>query len=295
MSEIDDWVEHENEEARRWGRSWQASLVRIALGLLFGLGFAAIAFWMLQHRLLFHPQPSLLWAANHDALNAHRWDVETPHGRIEAWKIPGRTSCVRVYYGGNAEEVSATALAWLSEHEGSSKQCQAVFWNYPGYGRSDGHAEVESVRRSADYLLTEIRRTQPGVELDLVGRSLGTGFAAERYNDEDVRSLALITPFDGIKALAGDLAPWLPRVLIHQELDLIGAIGTLEKPVLVLMAVGDEVIPNASTERLIAALQGEDRNPLLRWEPISQTSHDGILDDSRAKLALERWSATFGP
>ena len=84
-----------------------------------------------------------------------------------------------------------------------------------------------------------------------VGLSLGAGPAAHLASVRPVDGLILVTPFDSIEALAGDLYPWLPvRLLLRHRMDIAGALGRASARAAIIAAERDEIVPPRRTEAL---------------------------------------------
>jgi uncharacterized protein len=101
---------------------------------------------------------------------------------------------------------------------------------------------------------THLRRmlaTLGGGRIVVVGLSLGAGPAAHLGSLRPVDGLILVTPFDSIEALAGDLYPWLPvRLLLRHRMDVAGAVDRSSAKVAIIAAERDEIVPARRTEAL---------------------------------------------
>ena len=104
-------------------------------------------------------------------------------------------------------------------------------------------------------LFDETQRLHPGQGIAVIGRSLGSGIASQLAAQRPVAQLALITPFDSMVATAKAHYPVFPvGWLLDERYESDKALKTFEAPVLIVHAGLDEVVPEANTVRLIAAL-----------------------------------------
>jgi hypothetical protein len=94
-----------------------------------------------------------------------------------------------------------------------------------------------------------------GRPVAVFGRSIGTGAALAVTANHEVQRLVLFSPYDSVKALAADVAPWLPMsLLLRHDLVATEYAARVTAPVLVILAGADTEIPRARSDALIAAL-----------------------------------------
>jgi pimeloyl-ACP methyl ester carboxylesterase len=94
----------------------------------------------------------------------------------------------------------------------------------------------------------------------LMGRSLGSGVAVQVASHRPVRGLILVTPFDSLLEVARHHYRLLPvRLILRQRFDSIAKAPAIRVPLLALMGSADDIIPNASTQNLVAAWGGPAR------------------------------------
>jgi pimeloyl-ACP methyl ester carboxylesterase len=131
-----------------------------------------------------------------------------------------------------------------------------ILAEYPGYGGRRGvpseDSLVEDARQTVRLAFGEF-----GSPLYLWGESLGCGVAAALAGDSSVPvdGLVLVTPWDSLTELARSLYWYMPvRLLLLDRFDSVKNLQDFKRPVAVVMALQDEIIPAARTLRLYEAL-----------------------------------------
>ncbi len=169
---------------------------------------------------------------------------------IQVWQLnPGGSQAI-LYIGGNAEDVSNNTPDFLKLFGDYT----VYLVNYRGYGASTGSpseaglfADAEAVY---DFIATEHARVH------VMGRSLGSGIAVHLASVRDVGKLVLVTPYDSIANIAAKSMPIFPvKLMLKDRYESWRLAGDLKNPTLALLAEYDQVIPRASSERLIAAFE----------------------------------------
>ena len=96
--------------------------------------------------------------------------------------------------------------------------------------------------------------------------------------------LVLVTPYDSIASIARNSMPLFPvSLLIKDRYDSWRLAGGLQNKTLTLLAEHDEVIPRASSEKLIAAFQPQ----LITKVVIHQANHNSIGMMASYRTALD--------
>jgi uncharacterized protein len=160
-----------------------------------------------------------------------------------------------VYFGGNAEEVTANARGAQAAYG----ERAALFVNYRGYGLSDGvPGEKEIVEDSL--ALYDWLAQRPDIDasrIALHGRSLGSGVAVQVASQRPVAGVVLSTPFDSALEVARQVYPWIPvGWLMRHPFDSTARAGGLRMPALVLIAAEDTLVRPERAQRLAAAWGG---------------------------------------
>ena len=229
--------------------AWLGSLLLAAV-----VAYAAITalVWFGQERLLFYPQP-----LHGKAAAPLGWQVEevrlaagdgTPLAGVLV-KPPVERAPLVIYYGGNAEEVTAYA----ADAAGTYGDRAVLFVNYRGYGASGGKpAEATMVADALQIFDWAARRSDlDPARVALHGRSLGTGVAVQVAAARPARCVILTSPFDSARDVAKRIYSWLPvGLLLRHPFDSASHAPRLRMPALFLMGEADELIPMSHSERL---------------------------------------------
>ncbi|HEU4372971.1 MAG TPA: alpha/beta hydrolase [Telluria sp.] len=203
---------------------------------------ACIALFAFQRSLIYFPQPRAFGGpGDTQILKADGADLVVsvrPHAGPKAL----------IYFGGNAEDVSASLPSFASAFPD-----RAIYMlHYRGYGGSAGKPSEASLHADALALFDKVRRDH--ADIALVGRSLGSGVAVRVAGERPASRLILVTPYDSIEELAARQFPYFPvRWLLTDKFESWRYAPAIRVPTLLLQAERDEVIPGASTERLHAA------------------------------------------
>ncbi|QNH16845.1 alpha/beta hydrolase [Xanthomonas sp. SS] len=226
-----------------------------------------------QRELLYFPQATRVAAAQTDFVLQR-----SPVLRLRGWQVnPGRDK-VLLYFGGNAEDLRQ-ARAQLAP---LLPDYSVYLLAYRGYGASDGTPNEAALIGDALALYDYVRTTQPQAEIAVLGRSLGSGVASQLAARRPLARLVLVTPFDSLASAAQAHYPWAPvRWLLRDRYDSANALRAYRGPLLVLRAGRDQVVPAASTQRLLDSLA---QTPTVVAMP--RAGHDDISADPRYAQAL---------
>ncbi|MDP1900370.1 MAG: hypothetical protein Q8K96_07940 [Rubrivivax sp.] len=248
-----------------WHFLWP--LLRIAA--MVALGLCVVVYptlYLLQDRLLFLRAPmdprTLEWART-------RWpdaEVRIPVAdgiALHGWFLPAAAtsggpasprSPLLIYFGGNAEEVTAL----LSARE------QLPGWglllvNYRGYGLSGGKPSQAALLGDA-VALYDWAHQRPEVDARRIvawGRSLGAGVAVHLAAQRPVAGVVLLSPYDSLAAVAQGHYPWVPvRWLFRHPFDAVSLAPAITAPLLALAMAGDRIMPVGHSRRLVQAWGG---------------------------------------
>lgn len=253
------------------------------LGTLSGLlilAYAAICgvMYAFQERLLFFPRPNDPGLVN--VLAPFAITVERGNTRLSGWLIAPALGAARpliYYFGGNAEDVSLTALRASQRGD-----VNIVVVNYRGYGDSSGIPSEEALFADALTVFDETSHRIPhnGV-VAAMGRSLGSGVAVHLAAERPIDVLVLVTPYDSIAQVAAGHYPLLPvNALLAHRFESIDRIEAARQPALFVVAQVDAVVPQARARALADAWRGE-----VKWRELDGTTHNTI-DAHRAYWPL---------
>ena len=190
------------------------------------------------------------WTTTADVASTD-FELKRADATLRGWKVNRGQPDPILYFGGNAERIEANREAFARWFPGRSVYLVA----YRGYGASTGEPSEAALVSDALALFDETQRLHPGQGIAVIGRSLGSGIASQLAAQRPVARLALITPFDSMVATAKAHYPVFPvGWLLDERYESDKALKTFGAPVLIVHAGLDEVVPEANTVRLIAAL-----------------------------------------
>ena len=186
---------------------------------------------------------------------------------LKIWYRPRPTAKAVLYFGGNAEDVArsiANLRTVLPDHS-------LYLMNYRGYGGSTGEPSEAAFYADATALYDHVKETHDSISI--IGRSLGSGVAAELAAVRPVDRLVLVTPFDSIANVVKERFGYLPVAwLLKDKYEIVSRVPAIDAPVLILLAEDDEVVPRARSLALIEAFGEGDTEAIV----LSGTSHNTI-------------------
>lgn len=201
--------------------------------------------WLTQRRAMYFPQFTRVDPAGTD------FEFESDGLVLRGWVVnPGGEDAL-IYFGGNAERVEQNReefRRWFPERS-------VYLVPYRGYGPNDGKPTEERLYADALALYDAVRGRHRQGSIAVVGRSLGSGVASYLASQRPVEKLVLVTPFDSLAAVGQAHYPWLPvRWLARDRYDSARHLRDYTRPILIVRAGRDQVIPPRNTNNLIAAL-----------------------------------------
>lgn len=220
---------------------------------------------MLQNRLLYYPDKADLAALL--ATGLQPWPSPGAFRGLLAEPAGPARGTVVVFHG-NAGHAGhrgyyPAALTRLG--------LRVILAEYPGYGPRGGELGEGSLVSDAEGTVS-LARERYGAPVLVLGESLGAAVAAQasaRQKDK-VAGLLLLTPWDRLVNVARLHYPWLPvKWLLKDPYDTAAHLAGFDRPVLVMVAGRDSIIPSrlgkalydglAAPKRL-AAIEGAGHN-----------------------------------
>ncbi len=219
----------------------------LRLFLLLTLPYALICgyMYMQQRNLVYLPQYTRVPAA--------QTDFALPRGEItlRGWLVNAGRDRALLYFGGNAESLQLLRepmAQWFPDYS-------VYLIAYRGYGASDGRPSQDALIDDAVALFDLAQQDDGQRPITAIGRSLGSGVAAGLASQRPLERLVLVTPFDSLVEVAARHYPWLPvHWLMRERYPAAEHLAGFDRPLLVVRAGRDEVIPAANTDRLLATL-----------------------------------------
>ena len=248
------------------------------------IGVIAVCLWLggcgaiypLQTRLIYHPVPEV------DRPGAQAVRIPSGTASIKVWVLHESSEPAVIYFGGNAEDVSANLPAF----EALFPEHAVYLVSYRGYGGSTGRPSEEALSQDALAVYDWVARRHPHIVV--MGRSLGSGVATTLAASRPVERLILVTPFDSLANVAAGMLPLLPvRWLLRDRYESVKRIGKVQAPILVLVAEQDEVVSRARSDALIAAIP----EALRHTELIHRATHNDIDRFPAFRESIQRFMA----
>jgi len=238
------------------------------------LGYLAIVLWMfLTQEQTLYPATTYTpqWAqalARREGLAPWPTGAPDPKGYLSESTTSSTEGTVIVFHGNGGSALDRTYYAAALNRLGY----RVLLAEYPGYGARSGSFSERSFVTDALEVF-DSAKAEFGAPLFVLGESLGAGVASAvaRYRPRAVDGVALITPWDSLPDLAQAKNPLFPaRFITKSKYDNVANLASYRGPVAVTMALNDEIIPTAHTQRLYDSL-GEPKR-LWRFEGVGHNN-----------------------
>jgi alpha-beta hydrolase superfamily lysophospholipase len=224
---------------------------------------------MLQDRLLYFPEKATVAEMVSQRLSV--WPTSHEFRGLIAEPADALRGSVIILHGnaGHAgqREYYASALTKLG--------LRVILAEYPGYGPREGQLGERNLVDDAEQTIVRAHELH-GAPLLLVGESLGAGVAAaagSRQRDK-IAGLMLITPWDRLVNVAAHHVAWLPvGWLLRDRYDSVAHLASFDRPVLVVLAERDTIVP----ARLGMALY-ESLSAPKRLKVVSAAGHNNWIE-----------------
>jgi hypothetical protein len=168
-------------------------LVLVGVAVYVGI---CLALFLLQRVLIYHPQPRTAPAGT------PLLTLPSTAGRCSPRCASTKASAL-LYFGGNAEDVSASLPGWPRSFPTTPCTCSTTRAT-----AAPGPAERGRPRRRRLGAVRPGRRRHPRVTV--IGRSLGSGVAIQVASARPVERLVLVTPYDSLLEIADHRFPGIP-------------------------------------------------------------------------------------
>jgi dienelactone hydrolase len=158
-----------------------------------------------------------------------------------------------------------------------------VAFHYRGYAPSEGWPSAKSLMQDAVALHDLLVEKLHPAQIVALGISIGSGPAAYLSRHRRIAGAVLITPFDSLTKLAGDLYWWAPvRLLLRHRIEVASLISTIEEPVAIIAAAEDRIVPPTRTNALRKSV-----GYLIFDRTISGAGHNNIYDHPQFASTLD--------
>jgi hypothetical protein len=266
--------------------------MKIAL-IVAGLAAGALYFAFIvilavqQRRFVFVPDTRRPDVATTGVPSAHAVTVRTGDGLdLLAWLAPPDDDAqpVVLYLHGNAGNIGdrTVRLATLNRFGWG-----VMLLEYRGYGGNPGAPTEIGLFADARAGYEALRAIGiAGRRIVLWGESLGSGIAVQLATQVEVGAVLLESPYTSIAAIGQKQFPLVPVYwLLRDHFDLIGRIGVVRVPVLVMTGGRDRVVPPAMGQAVFTAAN----KPKVFWLAPDAGHNDlvqaGAFDAVRAFVA----------
>jgi fermentation-respiration switch protein FrsA (DUF1100 family) len=243
-------------------KSMMSTIAAIAAGFLILL----LLMYLFQDRLLFMPSSEMIQTPESAGLNAEDFWAETKDGvRIHGWYFPNEeTNRVIILSHGNAGNISYRIdIARTLLNSGAA----VLMYDYRGYGKSGGRPSEQGLYRDI-LAVTQALMDENGFKSEDIfhyGRSLGGAVAAYAATEIRPGGLVLDSAFTHLRAMAGDVYPFVPSALVKYRFPTEEYLNQLHGvPVMIMHSPQDEIIPYNHSERLFEAAGEPKRFVRLR-------------------------------
>lgn len=198
------------------------------------------ALFFFQRSLIYFPQPNAVTSAD------SQLTLSMPDAQVSVITRERVGPRALIYFGGNAEDVSHN----LPEFAEAFPEYAVYLLNYRGFGGSGGSPSEAAIAEDALALFDQVYASH--TQVSLIGRSLGSGVAVRLASQRPVQNLILVTPYNSLEEIAARQYPWVPvKWLLKDRFESGKYAAHIRVPTLLLAASDDEVIPRASTQRLL--------------------------------------------
>lgn len=214
-----------------------------------------LGLYVFQDYLIFFPRK--LHDNSIEVVENRKYEININVGDVvvHGWLLNKGESKLIIYYGGNAEEVSANIYD-MKAIDGYS----ILLMNYRGYGLSEGKPGEKVLFSDAlniyDHAIN-VLDYQPE-NIVLFGRSLGSGVAVYVASKRDVSKIILVTPYDSIRNIARGQFTIIPiGLILKHPFDSILHAKNVSSSLLMIIGGRDRTIPNANSWNLAKNWKGE--------------------------------------
>ena len=220
------------------------------LGALLIYLIAVTLVWFNQERLLFSPSVLPADYTFKLAPDEHESTVEVDGAKLNVLqlKLPHPDGVVFFLHGN-----SDSLLEWFVNIERYRRlNVDVVMMDYRGFGKSTGHiANEQQLLSDATVVWNQlVGGYAPQVRRIILGRSLGTGLAAQLAAQTHPATTILVSPYFSIAELAAQRFGWFPQALLRYPLRTDAVIDQIPGNLFLLHGAQDALIAPSHSDRL---------------------------------------------
>jgi pimeloyl-ACP methyl ester carboxylesterase len=255
--------------------------------LAIGAIYAGAVGWLYfrQERLLFEPDLLPLDEPICNDPDTSELFLEVPDARLSIahLRLPNPRG-VFFFLHGN----SGNLKKWFVDLDAFRQaNFDVVMFDYRGFGKSSGQIESEQqLHADVAAVWKHVAPMYEGKRVVISGQSLGTGLAAglaaQLCSEGRAPDLTLlVSAYSSMKALAGELYPWVPMQVLRYPLHTLEHAAKLLGPVMLIHGDKDELIGIHHSEALCKSMRSAE---LLR---VTGAGHSDVHQFPTVRKALQ--------
>lgn len=261
----------------------------------------ALAGLYLRQRELLYRAPRANQCADHPTEVVPKCSLgPTLHGWVDN---PGQANAL-IYFGGSSESVELRRQALAQAFPNHTRYFVPYrgFWpNRPKKTKDAQEKQTNRVLKSVEAdIKSDARRTFACIaklhdNVDVLGRSLGTGVALHVAAHENVRRLGLITPYDSIIDIAQSRYKWMPvKYMLRDRFESWRDAMKVRAPIFAILAETDPVTPHKCWENLkrhlnttvgVATAPNTDHSNIVEspvtWNELQNFFNNGVISSPK--------------
>lgn len=214
--------------------------------------------------------------------NVEEVSFSTENGEIAGWRYhKGEDTPVPVvlYFCGNGENASTKMcrISEMSPKENPFMNCNFLFVDYPGYGKSSGSTSEASLKQYGLDVYDWTKEQYPDSEVIVMGYSLGTGVANYVAGKRQTDGLILLAPYaDGYDLYNSQIGIFYGpmRLLVTYRMEAVRFAQSVHCIPLILASNQDEMVPIESSIRLSEAYPNG-----CKFITLDGVTHNNFLDN----------------
>jgi uncharacterized protein len=220
-----------------------------------------LGLYLLQEKLLFHPEPLPTGYNYNFAMPYEEVDLDVSNDvTLHFVKFKSDSNRPRkgvvLYFHGNMENIGRYAkfAPNFTKHG-----YEVWMMDYPGFGKTTGQRTEQRIYNDALAIYKLARAHISKDSIIIFGKSFGTGIAAQLASVRSCRRVILETPYHSIVTLAGYYFPIYPTSrMLHFKIPSYEYVQHIYAPITIFHGVSDGVIPYSNAKRLEEFLKPGD-------------------------------------